>query len=162
MHQLFTSKGTQLEGDGKVLRVTSGEPFAEVDEVSEAMKLAKLWLFEHPDDTVYLAEDRHVQEVLRNPALERVGHWQGKYYQSSVVYISHIVFLVTHIVAQSLHDCGWLGLALLAGVVVLYHLLWRLKIQNEIESAVAAEIMYVLALVAVPVWHAVLMRRAHG
>lgn len=153
MHQLFTNRDAQIkfhkEGDVTVQVIVAGTPLVESDCASDIKTSAKAWLLDHPDDTVYLAEDCQIRMWLRNTT---VDHWKGKYYKSSAVYISHIVFLITYAVAQSFHDYGWLGLTSVVGSAAFYQLLWRLGIQNEIESAVATEIAYLLFLLGVPIF----------
>ena len=153
MHQVFTAKGTEgtfhKEGNVNVLTIVSGQPIGETECASEAKKLAKAWVLDHPDDTVYLAEDRRVLEWIRNTAVDR---WKGYYYQHSAIYISHIIFLITYIVAQLFHDYGAIGVASILVVAALYQLLWRLRIQNEIESAVVMQMAYLLFLISIPIF----------
>jgi len=153
MHQVFISQGTvgkfHQEGNSTIHTIVSGQPIGESECPLEAKRIAKEWVLDHPDDTVYITEDRRVREWVRNTSADK---WKDTYYQCSAMYISHIVFLLTYIVAQFFHNYGWIGMGSVVVVAAFYQLLWRLEIQNKIESAVATQMMYLLFLISVPMF----------
>lgn len=154
MHQAYAEKDCSIEYTGDIAdraregRITEGAPFFENESKEAVENMAKSWLLDNSRETVYLATDGKIDKWLRNDAVDQ---WMEKYYHSSAVYVSHLVFLITYIIALQLHDYGWLALVLAICIAGLYQLLWRIKIQNEIESAVVCEIMNILGLILIPV-----------
>jgi hypothetical protein len=128
-------------------RVQSGTPIESSESLDELARHADAYLFRNPDETLYITEDDRVLDCVTNAP---VAEWKERHSTDVSVLWVHIILLAVFVIASAFHAYGLAGLLVLGVVLFLYHVSWRLRIQNEIESGVVCMIILLLLLLLVP------------
>jgi hypothetical protein len=153
-YRLYDAKTTEVRyepadtpGGTLTGHVVAGEPVRSSEELSAIDECAKAYLFDHPHSTVYIAEGERILDSRRNTTVDTL---MGRYSKTVCTLWIHAILLGLYVIASAFHHYGLVGLALVIAVSLLYQVMWRLGIQNEVESGVVCAVILILLLILVP------------
>jgi hypothetical protein len=142
-YHLYSSDGTTVEyKEGQVPLITAGNPMVSLETLDSLERCAKEFLFDHPRSTVILAEGNRVIKSLRIAEDVRIAQYCGMAEALS----AHCVLLGIFAVGSSVHFFGITGFFILVAISLLYEAMWRLGIQNRIESGLVCTILLILSM----------------
>jgi hypothetical protein len=131
-----------------IFRPNNAAPVVTAHTLEELERKANAHLGKEPDAFLYLTDvDGHVYRIMINAKYHATVERANRRTAISVVLV---IFSTTCLIGASLGSLGALALLGFVGVTVLYALILRAELFNEIEGAVACELLLILALLLIP------------
>ena len=133
--------------------VSKPDSIGDAESLDHATEIAFAHLGREPSDAVYIADDEDIiRKVVFNDAYHRERENSERWVCMS---IALLVLCLATFIGTIVTDAGFGGLVLFGGIAVLYSLVVRTGIQNEVEGAVVCFILVVLIFLLLPAVRAV-------